>query len=109
MPRRRSGRLSRKSSKPLRFQKKRHYVTKYFDVTPAGFPMSWRVIARTGADAKEVFKALMRKHFKWSAQSWKEFSERELRLAKVERWISPVELKRMGAGGEQVAKVKTQG
>lgn len=109
MPRRRSGRLSRKSSKPLRFQKKRHYVTKYFDITPAGFPMSWRVIARTEADAKKVFKSLMLKHFKWSKQSWKEFSERELRLAKVERWLSPVELKKMGVGGEQVAKVKTEG
>jgi len=73
-----------------------HFVRKYFDVTPEGYPFTVRVVARTKRHARRLFKTQMKRQFSWTPQEWKEFVEHEVRLAGVSRHYSPWELKKMG-------------
>jgi hypothetical protein len=102
-------RLSRKSVPMRKVRQKRYYVTKYFEITPADFPVTWRIVGRTKHDAKRKFHAYIKNQFEWTDQSWKEFEEHNLRLATVERWLSPEELKWRHAGVKEIAKVKAEG
>jgi hypothetical protein len=79
-------RHSRLSAKPHR-----KYRLKYFDIQPAGYPLSFGIDAPTEQQARSKFLAKMKKEFSWTPQEWKEFREHDARLAEVRRYVTPYE------------------